>query len=403
MPPKTTSEKILGSKSGTDARAGDIVLCEPDLVLGTDGSTPMAIDLFEQMGGRGVRYPERVILSRDHYAPATTNATRQFHDRMEAFANQHGISLLSVDDGIGFSVALEAGMVSAGSLVVGADSHTVTCGAAGAFACGIGSTDLAAVFLTGEVWLRVPETSRVVLQGALPHGVTPKDLALELVSSLGIEGANYQTIEFIVPEERTLTTEGREIVSNLAAETGAKAAVFPTGEWASDEGSGIVSEILIDCGTLQPLVATPHDPASGLPVGEVAGTSIDRVFLGTCTGGHAQSYREALDVLDAGNGVAQGVTLVVTPPTRSVRLDLERDGTLQRLEALGATVTETGCGACCGTSGPIPHENTKVLSTANRNFRGRMGEPTANIYLGSHITCAAAAATGRLVDPREIL
>ena len=414
---RTLAEKVLSSRAGTDARAGDIVVCEADLILGTDGSTPMAIDYFEAMGGTSVSNPGRVLLARDHYSPPTSPSTRGFHARMEAFAAEHGVDLLPVGGGISFQVALETGRVFPGDLVVGADSHTVTCGAVGAFATGIGSADLAGAFLTGRVWLRVPESMRVVLDGVLPAGVGAKDVALEVVRAVGSDGAAYRAVEFVGPVADAIPVEERLVISNMSAEMGAKAGVFPQGSGASPSAGGaigsrppatsdpdarFVGEIRLDCSILVPRVALPHQPANGVPVTEVAGAAIDWVFLGTCTGGRAHDFREALRVLDAGGGIATGVTVVVTPPSPRIRAVLEADGTLGRLEAHGAFVTETGCGPCCGTSSPIPPPNARILSTANRNFRARMGEASAAIHLASPATCAAAATAGRIVDPREL-
>jgi 3-isopropylmalate/(R)-2-methylmalate dehydratase large subunit len=400
MTPRTLPEKILSGKSGADARTGDFVICEPDLILGTDGSTPMALDYFAAMGGRSVRNPERVLLARDHYAPPTSPSTLGFHARMEDFADRHGVELLPVGGGIGFQVALETQRVAPGDLVVGADSHTVMCGAVGAFATGIGSADLAGALLTGQVWLRIPGAVRVVLDGVMPPGVGAKDLALELVRAVGSDGATYAALEFTGSAAAALPAEERMVLSNMSAELGAKAGVFPTAELGSDPGAPVQGEIVVDTSALIPTVALPDDPANGVPITEAEGTPVDWVFLGTCTGGRAHDFREALRVLDAGGGVAAGVTVVVTPPTPTVRKALEGDGTLPRLESHGAVITETGCGPCCGTSGPVPGPGARVISTANRNFRGRMGEPTASILLASPATCAAAATRGRIVDPR---
>ena len=398
----TFAERVLSAHAGREARAGDIVVCEADLVLGTDGSTPMAIDRFRAMGGARLRFPERVLLARDHYAPPDSPASRDLHARMEAFAEEQRVELLPVGGGISFEVALERGRVSPGDLVVGADSHTVTCGAVGAFATGVGSTDLAAAFLTGQVWLRIPETLRVVLDGVLPAGVGAKDLALEVVRTLGTDGGAYRCVEFVGPAAEALPVEERRVLSNLSAEVGAKAGVFPAPEAATPAHAPGVEHVVVSAAGLEPRVALPHDPSRGVPVGEVVGAPVDFVFLGTCTGGRAHDFREALRVLEAGGGIAPGVTVVVTPPSAAVRAALEADGTLERLTAAGAVLTETGCGPCCGTSGPLPHPGARVISTANRNFRARMGVPSAEIWLASPATCAAAATAGRIVDPRKV-
>jgi len=400
-PGHTLAEKILSAHAGVEARAGEMVVCDADLILGTDGSTPMAIEYFQAMGGRAVAHPERVILARDHYSPPTSPSTLGFHSRMEAFAAEHGVELLPVGGGISFQVAMERGRVGPGDLAVGADSHTVSLGAVGAFATGIGSADLAGAFLTGKVWLRIPESMRVVLDGVLPAGVGAKDVALEVIRSVGSDGAAYLAVEFAGPVAGDLPVEERFVLSNMAAEMGAKAGVFPGGS-KSDPDARFVKETHLDCTTLVPRVALPHQPANGVPVNEVVGRGIDWVFLGTCTGGRAHDFREALRVLDAGGGIAPGVTVVVTPPSPKVRTALEEDGTLGRLADLGAVVTETGCGPCCGTSDPIPPPKAQVISTANRNFRARMGEASADIYLASPATCAAAATAGRIVDPRGV-
>ena len=395
----TLTEQILSAHSGTKARAGDIVVCEADLILGTDGSTPMALDYFEAMSGRSVAFPERVLLARDHYSPPNSPSTLGFHSRMETFAAEHGVELLPVGGGISFLVALETGRVEAGDLVVGADSHTVTCGAAGAFATGIGSADLAGCLLTGKIWLRVPETMSVVLDGELPTGVAAKDVALEVVRTLGSDGAAYKAVEFVGPVAEALPLEERMVLSNMSAEVGAKAGMFPAAE--SGDGVAIESQIRLDCSAMVPRVALPHLPANGVPVTDAVGEAIDWVFLGTCTGGRAYDLREALRVLDAGGGIAPGVTVIVTPSSPLARSTLEEDGTLERLAAYGAEITETGCGPCCGTSAPVPPANARIMSTANRNFRARMGEDSALIHLASPATCAAAATRGRIVDPRD--
>jgi 3-isopropylmalate/(R)-2-methylmalate dehydratase large subunit len=212
-------------------------------------------------------------------------------------------------------------------------------------------------------------------------------------------------VEFVGPVADAFPVEERIVLSNMSAEMGAKAGIFPTADdpdFTSDPRAPFVEVVRIDCSAMVPLVALPHQPANGVAVDEVAGTTVDWVFLGTCTGGRAHDFRNALRMLDAGGGIAPGVTVVVTPPSPLVREALEQDGTLDRLTDHGAVITETGCGPCCGTSGPIPPPNAQILSTANRNFRARMGEASASIYLASPTTCAAAATAGRIVDPRRM-
>ncbi|MFI5228423.1 MAG: aconitase/3-isopropylmalate dehydratase large subunit family protein [Gemmatimonadales bacterium] len=414
---KTASEKILSAKSRTDAVAGDIVVCDVDLVLGTDASAPMAIDYFRRMGGDRLFDPSRVLFSLDHYSPPTSPSTIGFHAAVRHFAARYGATVLDVGDGISHQVAAERGLVRPGELVVGADSHTVTCGALGAFAIGVGSSELAAAMITGQIWLRVPETIAVVLHGTPALGVTAKDAALALVAKLGADGANYMTLEFRGPGLGALSVDDRFVFSNLAVEGGAKAAIWPvddvTDEYlrdramsrgvpvASDPGAPIAREVTLDLAGLTPRVAVPHSPNHVVALDTVAGTPIQMVFLGTCTGGRVSDFHDALAVLErAGGRLAPGVILVATPASREVHDQLTADGTLARLADMGAVVTTAGCGACCGTSGVIPSDGMNVLSTANRNFKARMGNATASIYLGSPAACALAAATGQIADPR---
>jgi 3-isopropylmalate/(R)-2-methylmalate dehydratase large subunit len=417
--PKTVSEEILSAKSGTDARAGDVVVCTVDWVLGTDASSPMAIDYFEKMGGHALANPDRVVFSFDHYSPPTTPKTKGFHDRVRAFVERHGGAIYEVGEGISHQVIVERGDVLPGDLVIGADSHTVTCGALNLFATGVGSSDLAAAMLTGQIWLCVPETIRVRLTAKRGASVAAKDVALALVALVGAEGANYQALEFVGPGLADLAFEDRLVIANLAVEMGAKAALFPADEVMygylagrttkrgtpveADPGAHYAREIAFDLSTVSPRVALPHAPDNGALIEDAIGVPIQMVFVGTCTGGRVHDVHEVLDVLRRGGGrIAANVQLVVTPASREIERRLTDDGSLDELKRMGVTVTTPGCGACCGTSGVIPAEGTNVLSTANRNFKARMGPALVSIYLASPAACAAAALTGRISDPRLV-
>jgi len=418
--PRTISEKILSAKSGGVARAGAVVVCNVDLILGTDASAPMAIGYFERMGGTRVHDASRVVFALDHYSPPSSPSTKSFHDQVHAFAGKHGLRVYEVGEGISHQIAVERRLARPGMLIVGADSHTVTCGAMNAFATGVGSSDLAAAMLTGQLWFRVPETIRVVLEGegTRATGVAAKDVALAMVAALGADGAEYHALEFAGPGARSFSLDDRLVLSNLAVEAGAKAAVWDADDIlesyighfsergqpvAADPGARYAREVVIDVGSVQPSVALPHSPENVVPIADAPATSIHMVFLGTCTGGRAADYHEALEVLERGGGrLADGVQLVVTPASSDVERQLAEDGTLAKFARMGATITMPGCGACCGTSGVIPRDGTNVLSTANRNFKARMGNATASIYLASPAACAAAALTGRITDPRSI-
>jgi 3-isopropylmalate/(R)-2-methylmalate dehydratase large subunit len=418
MTGRTISEKILARASGQDARAGDLVVCDVDCALGTDGSVPMALDYFEAMGGGAVHDPGRLVFALDHYVPPTSPKTIELHRVTRDFAERFDITLHGAGEGVGHQLIVETGRALPGQLVVGADSHAVTYGALNAFATGIGSSDLAAIMLCGRMWLRVPETIRVVLTGSLQAGVYPKDVALALAGELGADGAAYQALEFAGPGVGTLALEDRLVLSNLAVEMGAKNGIFPADRETlayldgrtsrsfkavvPDADARYVRTVTVALDGLEPQIALPHLVDQVVPLGEAAGTPVQMVYLGTCTGGRLRDFHQARAVLEAGGGVAPGVQLVVTPASREVRDAMVADGTLDALIGFGATVVEPGCGSCCGTCGVIPGDGVSVISTANRNFKGRMGNAKASIYLASPAACAAAATRGVVTDPREI-
>jgi len=401
LPGKTISEKILSTKCGRHARAGDVVVCVVDGALGTDGSVPMALDYFAGMGGKRVHDPARVVFALDHYAPAPSRHAAQLHDRMRSFAAQHGIQVWDAGEGIGHQLMIESGRAMPGGLVVGADSHAVTYGAVNCFATGIGSSDLAAVLMCGKIWLKVPRSIRVTLTGELARGVYAKDAALALARELGADGATYQALEFAGPALDCLTLDDRLVLSNLAVEMGAKNGIFP-GIVVADADAEYAREVHVGLDALVPQVALPHQVDRVVSIENALGTPVQMVYLGTCTGGRASDFHQARDILKAGGGVARGVQLVVTPASRSVLETLARDGTLADFISLGAIIGTPGCGSCCGTCGAIPGDGVNVISTANRNFKGRMGNGNASIYLASPASCAAAAVRGAIADPREI-
>lgn len=418
----TVSEKLLSRSAGRALRAGDIGICVADLAMGTDGSIPMAIDYFTAMGGKRVHAPERLLFALDHYAPAPSPQSAMLQNRVRRFAAEHGIAVCEVGAGIGHQLVVERGHARPGHLLVGADSHAVTYGAAGCFATGIGSSDLAGVWLAGKLWLKVPATMRVNLTGALAPGAAAKDLALSLARRLGADGAAYRALEFHGDGVASLDFDDRLVVANMAVEMGAKNAVFPvdavTRDYLAprvpdidpvmaealiaDADATYAEEITLALASIAPSIALPHQVDRVVPVDEVADTPIHMVYLGTCTGGRVKDFREALDVLRRYGGPAPGVRLVVTPASAEVLAELSRGGELADFLALGAIVVTPGCGSCCGTSGVIPGDGENVISSANRNFKGRMGNANANIFLASPQVCAASATAGRIVDPRTL-
>lgn len=421
---QTLAEKLLSRAAGMTLYAGDLAICEPDAAMGTDGSIPMALDYFHAMQENAAEdrlpapaRPERLVFALDHYGAVSGARAQALQARARDYAVAHGIGVFEVGEGIGHQLMLERGRVLPGQLAVGADSHAVSYGALNAFGTGIGSSDFAGILQCGQIWLKVPGSIRVVLTGALPPHASAKDLALTMARTLGAGGANYLALEFAGPGVAALDMDDRIVLANMSVEMGAKAGLFPydsrTGAWlaarsdapfapaAADADAVYARTLRFDLGAIVPQVALPHRVDNVVDLDAAGATRIDMVYLGTCTGGRTKDYREALDVLRAGGGVAPGVRLVVTPASAEVQAEMERSGMLAEFYALGAELQPPGCGSCCGTCGTVPADGERVLSTANRNFKGRMGNRQAQIFLASPRACAAAAVTGQLTDPRE--
>jgi 3-isopropylmalate/(R)-2-methylmalate dehydratase large subunit len=417
MTPQTLAEKLLSRAAGRSVHAGELIVCKPDLALGTDGSIPMALDYLEQLhsGQAGAPYDAaRLVFAFDHYNESSGAKALALQDRARRYARTHAIKVFEMNEGIGHQRILETGRVRPGQLAVGADSHTISYGALNAFATGIGSSDLAGVMFCGQVWLKVPHSIRIHLSGRLRSGVSAKDVALTLVGRLRADGAAYCALEFAGPGVAELDMDDRIVLANMSVEAGAKAGLFPcddltriflahtsgatapvSGE-AADDGASYVQTLTIDLAEVEPMVALPHRVDQVMSLSAAPATNIEMVYLGTCTGGRVKDYREALNVLREGGGVMPGVRLVVTPASAPVRDVLEATGMLRKFEALGAEIHPPGCGACCGTCAGGPVANARVASTANRNFKGRMGNAAAEIYLLSPTECARVAVTGML-------
>ena len=417
--PATMAEKLLSGAAGRPVRAGQVVVCTVDAAMGTDGSVPMALDYLRQIGGGlttpAPATPERLFFAFDHYGPQSGERALALQDVARQYAQHHGIRVFEVGEGIGHQLMLERGHVLPGQLVVGADSHAVSYGALNAFGTGIGSSDLAGVLRCSQVWLRVPGSLQVRFSGALAPGVSAKDVALQLARRLGADGASYLALEFTGSGLANLDMDDRIVLANMSVEMGAKAGIFPfdacaraylqgraAGEHVpveADAGARYADVIDVDLGAVTAAVALPHRVDQVQDLAHGSAMPIDLVYLGTCTGGRVKDYREALDVLRAGGGIAPGVRVVVTPASDSVRAQLESEGLLQEFRAFGAEIQAPGCGACCGTCGSVPAGGTRVASTANRNFKGRMGDRDAQIFLASPRSCAQAAVRGTLGGP----
>lgn len=415
---KTIAEKILSKKSGQDVYANDLVVAKVDFRMGQDGTSPLAIRSFEEMGGERVSEPETCAFVIDHSAPSPLEGVSALHKLMREFARKNKIILYDVGEGVCHQLLPEKGHVGPGSLVIGADSHTCTYGALNAFATGVGSTDLAAAMISGKMWFKVPETIRFICHGRLPFGVFSKDLILYLIGQVGADGATYMAAEFAGEAISALSVEARFTISNMAVEMGAKVGLMEADEkvweWVRRHSSGSFEDVKpdpdacyakileYDVSELEPQVAKPHRVDNVAPVSEVAGTPIQQAVLGTCTNGRLEDLRVAASIL-RGRKVHPDVRLIVAPASRQVFLDAMDEGIIQELVRAGAAVVTPGCGPCVGTHNGIPSDGENVISTANRNFKGRMANNKAFIYLASPATVAASAITGVITDPREYL
>jgi len=415
---KTIIEKILSSHSGADARAGEIVIADVDYIMGQDGTSPLAIRAFEEINAAGLFDNRKVAFVIDHSSPSPLEGVSALHKLMREFASKHGMTLYDIGEGVCHQLVPEKGHVGPGNLVIGADSHTCTYGALNAFSTGVGSTDLAAGMISGKLWFKVPETFKFVCHGQLPNGVYSKDLILNLIGDVSADGATYMAAEYVGEAIDALSVEGRFTISNMAIEMGAKAGLMEaddkTAAWIAahspkqftpvaadpDAKYGRVKEY--DMSTLTPRVARPHTVDNVTAAEDLGDVEIQQAVIGTCTNGRLEDLSVAASVLE-GRHVHPNVRLIVAPASRRVMLDAIKAGVLQTLIEAGAAVVTPGCGPCVGTHNGVPSDGENVISTANRNFKGRMGNSKAFIYLASPATVAASAITGRITDPREFV
>jgi 3-isopropylmalate/(R)-2-methylmalate dehydratase large subunit len=402
--PYTFAEKIFGAPKGA------IVFSGPDLVLSHD-NTASIFKTFEKMGATRVFDPERLLVVLDHNAPPTSAAISNTYQSIREIVQEQGISKFH-DAGSGICHQIMASYARPGMLIVGSDSHTCTAGAFNALAAGIDRTETAGIWRRGETWFRVPESLKITLTGKLGSGVYAKDLSLWIIGVLGSAGANYMSIEFHGPGVATLSISDRMTLANLASEMGAKNAVFPADEvlqaylrenlngvWA-DDGAEYDRELEIDLSKVYPLVAAPHHVDNVKALAEVAGLEVHQGLIGTCTNGRIEDLREAAQII-RGKKVKEGFQLHVIPASREIYLQAIREGIVTDLLEAGANVLSSSCGPCLGTGQGIPADHTRVISSANRNFLGRMGNKNAEIYLASPAAVALSAIQGKITDPRR--
>ncbi len=417
MAGRTFAEKALARAAGLpDARAGDILDVTPDLVFSHDNSAAIR-RIFAQTGAPGVRFPDRVAITLDHAVPAPTTRHAENHAAIREWVRAQGIAhFFEVGRGICHQVIGEEGLALPGETILGADSHTTHFGWLGAFGAGVGRSEMAALWATGELWLRVPEAMRITLSGVPAPGVTAKDISLRILGDLRADGGLYRSVEFAGDTLGALSLDARATLPNMMAEFGAKNAYLPPDRAVldyvdararrpytplyPDDDAEYAVEVALDVAALEPQIALPGSPANVVPLSEVAGQPVQQAFLGTCTNGRLEDLRAAADVL---RGRRVRVRLIVIPASAAVFEAAATDGTLAALVAAGAAIGTPGCGPCMGNHLGIPAPDEATISSANRNFRGRMGTPDAPIYLANPWVVAASAAAGQIADPREFL
>ena len=438
---RTFAEKALARAAGLpDAEAGQIVDAQPDCVLSHDNTAPIW-KLFKQLGVEKVRHPERLRITLDHAVPAPTTQHAQNHAEARRFVAEQGVDhFWEAGRGICHQVLSEEAAVLPGQMIVGSDSHTTHFGWLGAFGAGIGRTEVAAIWATGEIWMRVPESMRITLTGNLEPWVTAKDLCLKIIGDLGQDGGLYLSVEFDGPGLSSLSLESRMVLPNMMAEFGAKNAYLPPDDavfdylrarlhardqrWRADGRGGVpnVEDLLsglqaralypdidaryaatqsYDLSAIEPMVARPHRVDNVVPVSALKGTRVAQAFLGTCTNGRLEDIAAALTVL-RGKHVARGTRLLVIPASSEVLQEATRRGWISDLLDAGAVIGVPGCGPCMGNHMGVPAIGEATISSANRNFRGRMGTRDSEIYLSSPAVVAASAVAGTIADPRDV-
>ncbi len=417
----TMTQKILAAHAGLDSvKAGDLIEAKLDLVLGNDITAPVAVTVFDKAGFTEVFDKDKIVIVLDHYTPCKDIKSAQLCKQAREFAARFGVTHLYDVGQAGIEHALlpEKGLVAPGECVIGADSHTCTYGALGAFSTGVGSTDMAAGMAAGENWFKVPAAIKVTLTGALGPYVSGKDVILHLIGKIGVDGALYKSLEFTGPGVAALSMDDRFTIANMAIEAGAKNGVFPVDEktveyvtgrvdrpwtaYEADPDAEYESEVVIDLSSLAPTVSLPHLPSNARPIDEVKGMAIDQVVIGSCTNGRISDLRAAAEIL-RGRKVAPGVRCIVIPATQEVSLQCIREGLAEAFIQAGCVFSVPTCGPCLGGHMGCMAEGERCVSTTNRNFVGRMGHTQSEVILASPAVAAASAAAGVLASPLDIM
>ncbi|MBN2417728.1 3-isopropylmalate dehydratase large subunit [bacterium] len=415
----TFAQKVLAEKSGNDTVAvSQIVTVRPDHLLTHDNTSAIVGKIGDELEQYGIVNPDLPVIVIDHVIPAATEKNAAGHKKIREFVKKHGVkNFFDIGEGICHQVVYEKGFALPGGIILGSDSHTCSYGAVNTFASGIDRTEAAALLLTGETWLKVPPTIKITLKGKLQKHVTAKDLVLTIIGDIGADGANYCAVEFH-GDVKNLTMDDRFAIANMGIEMGGKIAVFPvdavteeffrahgidiTGHppvWA-DPDAAYMRELTYDLHAIEPVIAAPHTVDNVKKVGELEGTPIHQCFVGTCTNGRLSDLKTAADILK-GKKISPDTRLLILPASRSILREAMKAGYIDTLVEAGGVLLPTGCGPCLGAHQGALAPGEKCLSTANRNFKGRMGCKEAEIYLASPATVAASALTGTITDPRK--
>lgn len=413
---KTISENILSNHAGRDLKAGDIAICDVDFCFGQDGTSSIIIDSFRKLGARKAFDKSRFCMIIDHSAPSPNIGVSEIHKRMRDFARTIEVGIYDTGCGVCHQLIPQKGHVTCGDIVLGADSHTCTYGALNVFSTGVGSTDLAITLASGKNWFRVPETIKVIVTGKLPKGVYSKDIILEIIRDIGANGATYKAVEFYGEAISNLSVDARLTISNMAVEMGAKVGLMEADDrvlkWVSehsgkkpnpqkaDPTARYCAIKNYDVSALSPKIAKPHAVDNVSDVGELSDIRIDEAYLGTCTNGRLEDLEIASLILK-GRIIHPDVKFIIAPASREIYLHAIKKGLVEIFLKSGCTIMAPGCGPCVGTHNGVLADGEVAISTANRNFKGRMGNPNSFIYLASPATVAASALTGKISDPRE--
>jgi len=417
----TLTEKILARAAGKKTVVpGELVDAKIDIVMCHDVTTPPAISMLEERGIDKVFDREKIVVTPDHFQPAKDIKSAELHKRLDDWARRHKIRHYYKLGRAGVCHALlpEQGHIRPGEVIVGSDSHTCTYGAFAAFSTGIGSTDAAAAIATGQLWFKVPASMKFVLNGLLAPGVYSKDVILAVIAKIGVDGALYRAMEFVGPALAEMSMEARMTITNMAIEAGAKSGIIGFDDvtrqyldehlkektcyavYDSDSDAEYIATEEFDCSALEPMVALPHLPSGGVPVGECAGREMDQAYIGSCTNGRIEDLRIAATILD---GKQVAIRTIIVPATPVIWKQAKDEGLFDIFYDAGCVIAAPTCGACLGGFMGILASGEKCISTTNRNFVGRMGHPRSEVYLASPATAAASAVEGKITDPRKFL